>query len=64
MLLPDNFCEIFELVKCKPVLMIIAIDYIEPCPQKALDVYSWLMLSIHISYRRIEPSAAEFGQTL
>lgn len=54
MLLSDNFYEIFELLKCMPVLIIIAmVDYIEPCLQEALDVSSWLMPNIHLSLRKI-----------
>lgn len=48
MLLPDNIHDIFEL---EPFLIIIAkVDYSEPCLQKALDVYSGLMIIVHMSY--------------
>lgn len=50
MLLPDNIHDIFEL---EPFLIIIAkVDYSEPCLQKALDVYSGLIIIVHMSLRK------------
>lgn len=59
MLLPDNYdgmCLLvkFTPVKCIPLLITISmVDYIEHYLKEALDVYSWLMLCMHMSLRKI-----------